>query len=258
MNRSGNTLQAVQSAFANAIRDPVNHSPPSGVSPERMRLYHELFYNNVRGSLASAFPVLDEVLPDPLWRSLVRRFWAEHRCHTPEFPRMPREFLLWLNAREAPERGEPPFLHELALWEWAELDVLLDPGTPPDGFDAKGDPLTGVPALNPALRLFVFRYPVHRIAPGFLPDEPESEPVFLAVYRDRDDETQFLELSAPGAALLQAMMDDPGKTGQHHVEALARLMESDPEQLRRFGSEFLDDLLEKGVLLGARANDHGV
>ena len=66
----------------------------------------------------------------------------------------------------------------------------------PAGTNPDGDLLNGVPVKSPLAWAFAYRFPVHRISPDFLPTEPESEPVYLALYRGSDDSVGFLELNA--------------------------------------------------------------
>ncbi|MFU8836780.1 MAG: DUF2063 domain-containing protein [Thiohalomonadaceae bacterium] len=259
MSTKVTSLQAAQYAFANAIRDPDNHLPPAGVSAQRLAVYHELFFNNFRNSLESAYPVLHDVVEPSLWEELVSGFFREHRCHTPEFPRMPREFLDWLTLPRDTQEQEPAFLPQLALWEWTELEVLLDPAIPMRPLRIDADLLDSQPVLVPSLRLHRFDYPVHRIAPGYLPDAALSEPVHLAAYRNAQDEAAFLELSPVSAALLQNIQENHDMTGAEHIDQLASLMgHPRPEQLFTFAAAFLDELRDKGVLLGGcTSTDNG-
>lgn len=242
--------------FAGAIRYPNNHPLPDGVSRERLEVYHELFFNNFRASLESAYPVLHEVLPASLWERLIGGFFAEHRCTTPEFPRMPQEFLHWLRQRKQTAPDEPPWLIPLALWEWTELEVLLDESEPAAAIDPLGDLLQGQVVLTPTLRLHAFDYPVHHIAPDALPEAPLAEPIYLAAYRNREDETAFLELNAFSAALLARLSQWPEESGRRQLEALAEAAGwKESGSLLEFGAGFLDQMRRQGVVLGTTTTD---
>ena len=60
-------FQRVQYRFAAHLRDPKRNPAPRGIEPRRMKIYRELFYNNVEGFLANAFPVLRRITPDARW-----------------------------------------------------------------------------------------------------------------------------------------------------------------------------------------------
>ena len=49
----------------------------------------------------------------------------EHRCRTPYFSQLGEEFIGWLQDGYRAEEGDPPFLLELAHYEWVELALSL-------------------------------------------------------------------------------------------------------------------------------------
>lgn len=244
-------LAASQQAFARAIRDPDHSEPPPGISAERLTLYRELFFNNIRGIMGDAFPVLAGLVSSDDWEALMHAFYRDHPCATPLFPYLPREFLDWLDGGPTTAIDLPPFARELAHWEWAELEARLHPAELPEAPATEVDFLGRRPEVNPTLRLFLFRYPVHRIGPDFQPEEPEAEPVGLATYRRCDDSIDFMELNVVSVALLQALESSTGQTGEQVLEALAdELDHPDPEALKAFGADFMADLARRQVLLG--------
>lgn len=117
----------LQRRFAARIRDPQQALPP-GIATERMAIYEELFFNNLDGFISSGFPVLRQLFDEPRWHRLVRAFMREHRCRTPYFSQLGEEFIGWLQDGYRAEEGDPPFLLELAHYEWVEL--ALSPAEP--------------------------------------------------------------------------------------------------------------------------------
>lgn len=114
----------LQRRFAARIRDPQQALPP-GIATERMAIYEELFFNNLDGFISSGFPVLRRLFDEPRWHRLVRAFMREHRCRTPYFSQLGEEFIGWLQDGYRAEEGDPPFLLELAHYEWVELALSL-------------------------------------------------------------------------------------------------------------------------------------
>ena len=86
--------------------------------------HRELFYNNVEGFISSGFPVLRELLDDKTWHAMVRDFFSRHRCKTPYFLEISAEFLDYLE-NERDTSDDPPFIKELAHYEWAELALTV-------------------------------------------------------------------------------------------------------------------------------------
>ena len=247
-------FQARQLAFAAHLRDPARHPAPDDVAVERVALYRELLYRNVDDALTRAFPVLQTLLPADVWQTMVAAYFASHRARTPLYPRMAEEFLAWLATREAAPRW-PPFLAELARYEWAEAEVLFDPSE----FDARAIAtdvalLDGCVVPNPVLRSAVYRFPVHRIGPDYQPQEAPALPTYLVVCRRRDDRAGFMELNAVAARLLELILLQDGRTGRELLEAIAdELKHPAPAAVIEGGRDILQTLFKQDIVLGARA-----
>ena len=112
-------FRAVQYQFAAHLRDPRSNPPPSDLERRRTDLYCALAFTNVRNFVSDNFPVLRRLYDDAAWEALVRDYFARHRNRTPLFSRLATEFIDYLvNERDAPQ--DPPFLSELAHYEWME------------------------------------------------------------------------------------------------------------------------------------------
>jgi hypothetical protein len=240
--------------FAGHLRDPGRTPPPAGIEDRRMAIYRELFYNNMEGFVASGFPVLRGLLTDEHWHEMVRDFFATHRCQTPLFAEIAQEFLTYLHSERKPAAEDPPFMLELAHYEWVELAVSVsdeDRNTP--AADPNGDLMAGIPVVSPVAWNLSYRYPVHRISPEFRPQAPGDEPTHLVVYRDRADAVHFLEINTVTQRLLQLMKETPEATGLDILNVIAsELQAADPEIVIRAGAELLDDLKNRNIVLGTR------
>jgi hypothetical protein len=243
-----------QYQFAAHIRDPQAHPAPPELEDRRMAIYRELFYNNVEGFLADGFPVLRRIYTDSDWHALVRDYFARHRSHTPYFPEIGKEFLQYLEQERAQIPGDPPFLLELAHYEWVELALSFsdaDQDTPPA--DPNGDPYVGVPILSRVAWSLSYRFPVHRIGPELQPQRPELQPTHLVVYRNRRDQVEFLEINAVTQRLIQLLKENPDRTGQDAVTQVAtELQHPQPELVHRAGRQLLQDLRARDIVLGTR------
>jgi len=246
---------AHQYAFTAHIRDPERHPRPPGVEARRMNIYVELFYNNVEDFMASSYPVLRSITPDERWHAMIRDYFARHRATTPLFPEMPREFLHYLEHERAPDPEDPPFLYELAHYEWVELALAMADDEPvPPGVDRDGDLLSGRPVLSPLAWPLAYRYPVHRIGPDFQPAEAGPAPTFLLVYRDAGDEVHFLEINPVTAHLLELIQAGEDPSGEAMLRRIAREMDHPaPDVVVRGGLETLQDLHRRGAVAGIRA-----
>lgn len=247
-------LRDMQLRFAAHIRDPDRVEPPAGVEDRRMQVYRELFFNNVAALLAGTFPVLEQILGPDRWRRLVRDFYRDHRCHTPLFLEVSQEFLAYLGEERPAAADDPPFLYELAHYEWVELALSVDEASLEEvRVDPEGDPLAGIPVLSPLAWPLAYRYPVHRLAPDFQPAEPAAGQSFYIACRDRSDKVRFMQANAVTLRLVELLRQYPDRTGCAQLDALAgELPQIERATLVAGGATILRDLRANDVVLGTR------
>lgn len=253
MARPASALARLQYRFTAHLRDPRKHRAPAGIEPRRMRIYAELFYNNVQGFLASGFPVLRRITPEARWHAMVRDFFARHESHEPRFHGIAAEFLKYLEHERGPVRGDPLFLRELAHYEWVELALsVADVELTPALADPNGDLLEGAPVLSPLAWPLRYAYPVHRIGPDFQPRQPGPQPTLLVVYRNRQDDVKFMEINAVTARLLELMKPRRAR-GRNLLKRIAReLKHPQPVAVVAQGAAILAGLRERDIVLGTR------
>src|SRR5688500_11566794 len=116
-------LRTQPDALAAYIRDPEHIAPPEGSEPRRLKVYRELFFNNVESLLAGNFPVIRRSYGPERWRTLVRAFYRDHGCRTTLSTEIAREFLRWLESGAVADAQ--PWLCELAHYEWIELALQI-------------------------------------------------------------------------------------------------------------------------------------
>ena len=253
-------LRAQQLAFAAHLRDPEHAPAPGGIEDRRMAIYRELFYNSVEDLLAGNFPVIRRLRGDAAWHALIRDFYREHRCQTPLFTEIGRELLRYLEQRQADDRGDPPFLLELAHYEWVELALSLDQSDPATlQADADGDLLGGVPLLSPLAWPLAYRYPVQQIRADYQPDSPPDTPTFLLVVRTGRDEIQFKAIDALGFHLLQALgSNEAGLSGRELLQGMAeQAAVPDVDAFMNSAARLLQQLREREVILGTQRRSTG-
>jgi len=242
----------LQYQFTAHMRDPQANAAPSGVEDRRMAIYRDLVFSNVEMFISGNFPVLRTLYDDADWNVLVRAFLREHTCHTPLFPEFAREFIRYLEYRQQQGRDDPPFLLELAHYEWAELALALDENEiDAVTHDPHGDPVDGVPAMSPLLCVLVYRFPVHRVNADFRPDEPGAEPSVLLLVRGRDDRVRFHEINALSALLIERLQQNTQATGRECLqELLAAHGTPDDPGLLEAGIAMLHELKAHEAILG--------
>lgn len=243
-----------QYAFAAHLRDPENVAAPDAMEERRIAIYRKLFFNNLRSLLTKFFPVLCKIHDDAQWRRFIRGFMQNHQAQTPYFLQLPEEFLAYLQNEYEPREDDFPFLVELAHYEYAELALSVsEEEIPADNVDPEGDLLAGIPVKSPLAWAFAYHYPVHRISPDFLPEQAADQPVYLALYRNSDDEVGFLELNAVTAALLDAIENNDTLDGESLLRRLAAdINYPDADALVEHGAGALQEMRQLEILAGTR------
>jgi len=116
--------------------------------------------------------------------------------------------------------------------------------------------MLGTPVKSVLAWVYAYQYPVHRVSPTYIPDEPAAQAIFLAAYRQDNDKVSFLELNPVTARLLELIDDnDAGRSGEELLRLLANEMNySNIDAFIEHGATTLDELRHLQILIGARAS----
>jgi hypothetical protein len=251
------SLQAQQYKFAAHLRDPENVPPPADIEDRRMAIYRDLFINNVTNFLRQSFPVLSELMEDKRWKMLIKDFYRDHKSHSPLFPDLPKEFLDYLaneraSGQHTDDQDDPPFIYELAHYEWVETGLALaeEPPINPD-IDPLGDLLKNQPATSGLAWLFSYKYPVNEIGKDNQPDIPAAEPLHYLLFRDETDKVNFLKLNIVSARLFEILAMGDSLSGHDVLAKIATEMNHpEPDKVVANGSTILKQWHDKGIVLG--------
>lgn len=245
-------FETVQRTFTGHMRDPAGHAAPEGIDDRRLQIYRDLIYNNIQGFLANSFPVIRKLMDDKDWHAMLRDYVAHHQAQTPLFPKMPQEFLKYLE--QDPDRVPEtyPFLAELAHYEWLETSIAMDTREiVTDDVEENGDLVDGIPLLNPVAVPVAYQWPVHRISPDFRPTAMPEMKTFLIVFRKLDYQVGFMELNPLSARLVEKIAGNTEKTGRTLLlEICQEINHPDQIVVVNGGADILNSLREKSVLLG--------
>jgi len=204
------------------LRDPEHNAPPTGMDPARAQVYRDLVFANLSSLLSGTFPVLVKIIGNERWGSLVRIFLRDYRARTPKFGEIAEEFVEFLaSGPEALSDGAwPPFMVELAHYEWVEMVLQQSDAQPLVGGDAAlllDRPLQVSPLAWP----LAYAWPVQLLGPDFQPDALPDQPTFLLVRRDMDWSVRFSGLSPLAWRLLQRIVEFPELTGGAQLQGVA-------------------------------------
>lgn len=244
-----------QHQFTTYIRNPESAPAPNDVELRRMKIYRDLFFNNISNFLADNFPVLKAITPENQWQDMAHDFFARHPSRTPYFAEIAQEFIGYIQnerAQNPQAKHDFPFLLELAHYEWVELVISIaedkQQTNPTEHLNIANAKLS---LANTALAL-AYQYPVHQISPDFIPLETPEQPTFLVVYREQDDKVSFLETNASTHQLISNISENDSNkklTAHALLENMATAMQHPkPEIVIQGGLEVMTDLITRGIL----------
>lgn len=247
-----NSFKDIQTQFAGHIRNPENVALRDDVEDRRMNIYRELFYNNIEGFVSGAFPVLRKFYNDDDWHAMVRSFMVQHKAQTPYFLEISQEFLHYLQNEHVMRDCDPAFAIELSHYEWVELALTVaDEEINLSNIDSNGDLMQGHPMISSLAWNLTYQWPVHTLSPENPPESAPAQATHIVVYRDRQDKVRFVMINQVTAVLLNLFDEQPELTGQQACELIAQQMQHPkPEVVIQGGKLALEDLQEKGILLG--------
>lgn len=240
-------LKAKQAEFANYIRDPNAFPCPEDVKPERMQMYRSLFFNNVESFLSSNFPVLRKIFTDAQWQHLAQDFFARHPCTSPYFSEIPEEFIAYLQNERVANIDDYPFLLELAHYEWVEMALSIAQEELAETEVQQIANLQQTLRLSPLVWILAYQFPVHKISPDYLPLKLPEQPSYLAVYRNTEDQVNFIELSAMSYYLLHTLQEQQTIS---IADCLSQVLPDNPdESLENSALEAIQQFVNKQVIL---------
>ena len=253
-NSKVNHFQDVQKVFTQHMRAPDKNPGPEGIEDRRLKVYRELVYNNIEGFIANSFPVLRKITEDDHWHTMIRDYVAHHQAHTPLFPKMPQEFIHYLEHERGANEKDFPFQLELAHYEWIETSISMDARDISfEGIYQNGNLLDEIPLLSSLVMPLAYQWPVHMISPDNIPDSLPEHPTYIVVYRDRNDDVGFIELNPVSAKLIEELGNNTDKTGRQILESIAeQLQHPNPDVVINGGLEILQDFKSKDVVLGTK------
>lgn len=236
------SLRAFQLSLGKYLRDPVHESSPPDLPPRRLKVYEELLFNNLCGFIDSCFPVCKNLTDDGVWKELCRSFFREWRSQTPYFHEIPQEFLSFLEKSDWPEKL-PPWFSELALYEWVELRLETQTSalTNPQSQHA------GLITASDLIMNLAFNWPVHKIGPGFKPDQAEH--TFLVVIRNKIHQINFIEINAATSLLINISQQEtlPREALINQVGTALRCPVDD--NFSDYANQIINDLISHEVLI---------
>lgn len=249
-------FETLQRQFAKSIRYP---SAPiegelSSVEERRLKIYRELFFNNVEGFISGTFPVLKSLVNEHTWLKLVRLFFQQHQAETPYFLEISEEFLAFLQQHLASfsehEIQLPAYALELAHWEWMELladrtDTSVDAVSHTFNNKMAEIDISAYYTIVETAWGVSYQYPVHKAAPGV---ELSPSPTCLIIYRNTQDLVGFVEVNPMSLALFDALKNNQNTSLKDVLSDIAKQQGMDADLVINGGLQIAEQWQALGIL----------
>lgn len=222
------------------------------VDQRHVKHYRRLVYNIIDDILETAFPLFHAFAEEGLWNELVNDFFSKHNCQTPQVWKVPGEFYEYACKENWKEKYNVPFLEDLLLFEWIEMDIhTMKDETYPE-YVAEGSLEKGTIVLNPEYRILQMTWPVHTTPPENINDKTKGQYFVLIFRQPESGSVQFLDISILHALTIEKI--EEGKKLTEIVEELQAIFSfPDRGQAQAHLASFLTDLQQKGFVLGFKS-----
>ena len=195
-----------------------------GTHRQGLNQYRRLIRNNFHNAMEQAFPIAHTVLTEPQWNRLVDDFLAKHPAATPQVWKLPEEFCTFVKNNHYAERFSLPFLSDLLLFEWVEIEVHTLTDRAPAPYKKEGDPFTDAVVVHPEHRLIRLTWPVHLYAAEKAREHPGD--YYLLTFRTHDFDVRFVDLPA-----LHAFFFEQFSSGQTLTDILETIKAATPQMV---------------------------
>jgi uncharacterized protein len=184
-----------------------------------------------------------------MWDEMVNDFFSNHNCQTPQVWKVPGEFYEYAIEKDWSEKYKIPFLEDLLLFEWIEMDIHTMKDEVFPEYKTEGDWVKEIVVLNPEYRILTTKYPVHTTPPVQI-NETNAGQYFILIFRQPETGSiQFLDISVLYALAIEKVEEE--KTLTQVVDELQTVFSfPDKNVAQRHIITFLEDLKQKGFVLG--------
>jgi len=221
------------------------------VNQKHVHHYRRLVYNIIDDILQSGFPLFYEYAKEETWDEMVNDFFSKHHCQTPQVWKLAGEFYEYACKENWQEKYKIPFLNDLLLFEWIEMEIHTMKDEPYPSYKADGDIVNEVAVLNPEYRILNTAYPVHTTAPVTINEETKGHYFILIFRQPGTGSVQFLDISVLYVLAIEKI--EEGQALEQVIESLHAVFNfPDKKEAGNHLVNFLGDLQKKGFVLGFR------
>ncbi|MGB0885430.1 MAG: DNA-binding domain-containing protein [Chitinophagales bacterium] len=216
---------------------------------DRMPHYRRLVFNITKNTLKQAYPITFKLFNNAQWEEVVDDYFKNHNAQEYRIWLMPKEFYEYLVEKKYAEKYNMPFLNDLLLFEWIEIEVHTMEDEIFPKFKKEGDIWNDILILMPEYRLLQLEYPVHIKQTKEITAADKGN-YFLFSYRTLENKSvKFMDLSILFAFCIEQI--EEGNTLKDIVKQFFTLTNSEfNNEIKEKTESFIKGLIQKEVVLG--------
>jgi len=242
----------LQNQLANYCRNGKTINLP-GARNEKLHHYRRLVFNVVKGIMDDAYPITHQVFGEKVWHEIVEEFHAAHDCKTPQAWKLPRELLIYTNENNLGKRLKKPWLNNLMLLEWIEIEIYMMPDIKQEEYDffRFSEAYSRSFIFNTEHIIIELEYPVHLT---YAEDtEDKKGRYYVLVFREPDTgRVQFIDLNPFIHQVLKALISGSTLDEWWQASGIGLKLKAPEKDIKKAAGIFLKSLHEKKFLLGFR------
>ena len=221
---------------------------PVTSNQENTAHYRRLVFNIILDNLTNAYPLTVNLLSEEDWEAAVDYFFKNHACSTAQIWKLPLEFYEFYKENNYPTLHQYPFINELLMFEWIEIEVFMMEDINQANFKDEGDIFQDIFVPNEEIMIQALEYPIHiKNAQEIV--EADKSNYFVAVHREYESkQVKFNNLSYPFVEMLVAINEN-----EVNFEALEKIYakyEQEASKVKETVKDFLLWSLKNNLLLG--------
>jgi hypothetical protein len=177
------------------------------VRKERVHHYRRLVFNIILDMMDTMYPISKRLFPENEWVQLIHRFFENHKCSDPQVWRMPRFLIDYVRENEKDILQKHPFLADLLLIEWKELEWFTNEDQSPveikNGFNFH---------FHPEHEILILDFPVFK-KEGIDFWKNNKGKYFLLIYRHPENrKVYYNELDALSSFIWESIKEGKEKS----------------------------------------------
>jgi hypothetical protein len=220
-----------------------------GINKKYITHYRRLVFNIIRNNLFQAYPIASKVIGRNKFGELIKEFFSEHKAKTPQVWKLPKEFYEFAIDKEWNRKYKYPWLHDLLLFEWMEIQVHTMPDRQIPSVNPKGDLGNDKLVVNQECEIIKLRYPVH-VKPVKETTKFKGNYNVLIFRHPVNGTVQFLNLSLIFVSIIEELIKAPATISYLVEGASLNFNMVNKEDLASAFRNFISDMAEKGLILG--------